>query len=68
MYFYNQPTGSCDNGNKPRNEEPLVKKTFHAEKGAHFAAGSQTESSCKHIPGMEKQYLLPFASDFRYAG
>ena len=59
--FYNQPTESSEIGNKPRNEEPLVEETFHAEKGTHFAAGSQTKSSCKLIPGTEKHYLLPLA-------
>ncbi|KAM7436914.1 hypothetical protein ABFA07_013351 [Porites harrisoni] len=58
--------GSSENDNKPRNEEPLVEETSRAEKRAHFAAGSQTKSSCKHIPGIGKHYLLPFASGLCY--
>ena len=57
-YFYNQPTGSSENCSKSQNEEPLAGQTFHAEKRAHFAAGSQTKSSCKLIPGMENIFFL----------
>ena len=62
----NQPTGSSENNNKPRDEEPLVEETSRAEKRAHFAAGSQTKSSCKHISGMDKHYLLSLASGLWY--
>ena len=66
MEVFLLPTGpgSSENGNKPRNEEAVVEETFHSEKRAHFATGSQTRSSCKHIPGMEKHYLLSLASGF----
>ena len=46
----------------PRNEEPIVEETFRAERRADFAAASQTKSSCRHIPGMERHYLLSLAS------